>query len=186
MEEHCDLLTKDLKLLEIAPWPSLSRRFQKMPNIRFTGLDIKRTGPHVTVVGNATRIPINSNTFDAALCIHVLEHIEDDRAAIDELYRILKPGGWAVVSVPLRLEQPTHEDPLITDPEERARVFGERGHVRFYGIDLVDRLQAAGLTVQLDLAGNVPPAARKRFGLRDDENIFRCHKPSDTIQKPAV
>jgi len=184
LKEHSNLFTNELRLLEVAPWWSLARRFQKTPNLQFVGLDLERRGPHVTAVGDVTSMPFGADAFDAALCIHVLEHVEDDQRAIAELYRALKPGGWALVSVPLRLDRPTHEDPSITDPEERARVFGERGHVRFYGTDLVDRLEAAGFAVQLDLATGIPTETRSRFGLRDDENIFHCSKPLPTGPDP--
>ncbi|MBT8240474.1 MAG: class I SAM-dependent methyltransferase, partial [Acidimicrobiia bacterium] len=118
-----------------------------------------------------------SGAFDLVLCVHVLEHIEDDRSAIGALFDVVKPGGWALVSVPLQFDRPTHEDPSITDPDERARVFGERSHVRAYGKDLGDRLTTAGFQVDLDLAADVPVDVAERFGLRNDENIFRCVKP---------
>ncbi|UCC24405.1 MAG: class I SAM-dependent methyltransferase [Gemmatimonadales bacterium] len=177
LEERTGLLSADAtRLLEVAPWWAMSRRLMGAPNVSFVGLDLQRTGPHVTVVGDATRIPLQSGSVDATLCIHTLEHIEDDRAAMGELHRVLRPGGWAVVSVPLDLDAPTFEDPSITDPEERLRSFGERGHVRAYGLDIRDRLEAAGFSVQLDRAADVPGEVRARFGLRVDENIFFCRK----------
>jgi SAM-dependent methyltransferase len=109
--------------------------------------------------------------------VHVLEHIDDDRSAIAAVFDAVKPGGSALVSVPLQLDRQTHEDPSITDPEERARVFGERSHVRAYGLDLGDRLSAAGFRVDLDLATDIPADVAEHFGLRDDEHIFRCRKP---------
>lgn len=148
------------------------------PNVSFIGLHLQRTGPHVTVVGDATRIPLQSSSVDAALCTHTLEHIENDRAAMRELHRVLRPGGWVAVGVPLDLDAPTFEDPTITDPEERLRSFGERSHVRAYGLDLPDRLEAAGFSVHLDRAADVPAEVRGRFGLRLDENIFLSRKAS--------
>lgn len=93
-----------------------------------------------------------------------------------ELYRILKPGGWAGVSTPIRLDQKTYEDPTVTSPEERERLFGETVHVRFYGYDLVDRLEEAGFKVRMDPGKDVDPRAREKYGLRTDENIFYCTK----------
>lgn len=176
LEERTNLLTDDLRLLEVAPWWALSRRFQRLPNVRFEAVDRERAGPHVTVVGDLVSLPMAAGSFDAALCIHVLEHVEDDRHAMAELYRVLRPGGWALVSVPIRLDRPTHEDPAITDPAERQAVFGERSHVRFYGADLADRLREAGFEVELDLASGIPDDVRERHGLRMDENLFCCRK----------
>jgi predicted SAM-dependent methyltransferase len=176
LEQHTKLFLESTRLLEVAPWWALSRRFGKMANIEFTGLDLERTGPQVTTVGDVTCLPMESGHFDAVICIHVLEHVEKDRQAISEMHRVLKPGGWAIISVPIRLNQPTHEDPGITDPEERARVFGERGHVRFYGKDFIERLESAGFQVTLDQAEQIPKHIRQKYGLRDDENIFHCYK----------
>ncbi|MGD2045227.1 MAG: methyltransferase domain-containing protein [Gemmatimonadota bacterium] len=168
--------SSDLRLLEVAPWWAISRRLMRAPNVRFVGLDIARQGPQVTVVGDITRAPLASDSLDAALCIHTLEHIEKDRVALRELHRVLKPGGWAIVSVPLDLNGPTYEDSTVTDPGDREREFGERGHVRLYGLDIEGRLEEAGFRVELDRADQVPDATRRRFGLRDDENLWVCRK----------
>ena len=176
LQEHTNLADARARLLEIAPWWAISRRLLRAPNISFVGLDLMRRGPHVTVVGDATRIPIGNESLEAALCIHTLEHIEDDRQAMRELFRVLKPGGWAIVSVPLELDGLTYEDPTVTDPEDRLRAFGERSHVRLYGLDLEDRLREVGFAVRLDWASEIPLETRRRFGLRDDENLFLCRK----------
>jgi predicted SAM-dependent methyltransferase len=133
--------------------------------------------PNTSIKADISGIPIRSATFDALLCIHVLEHVQDDLRAISELWRVLKPGGWAVVSVPIRLDQKTYEDPRITEPEERRRHFGEEQHVRIYGHDFLGRLEAAGFEVQLDLAEDVDPATNEKYGLLADENVFFCTKP---------
>lgn len=177
LRENTELFSQRTRLLEVAPWWSFARRFGHMPNIVYVGLDLQRAGPQVTVLGDAISLPIQGDCLDAAICIHVLEHIEDDRRAIAELLRVLKPGGWAIISVPLRLDRPTHEDPSIREPAERERVFGEPGHVRFYGADMIDRIREGGFDVTLDLAEQIPPNTSRRFGLRDDENIFHCRKP---------
>lgn len=161
-------------LLEVAPWWSLSRRLRRMRTLRHVGLDLEPAHAGVSVVGNLVALPFRSGSFDALLCTHVLEHVGDDRRAIDELRRVLKPDGWAIVSVPIRLDRPTHEDATVTDPEERRRLFGERGHVRFYGTDFRARLQSVGFLVDEDAPGNIPPSVRRRHGLRDDEHLFHC------------
>jgi predicted SAM-dependent methyltransferase len=124
-----------------------------------------------------SKTPIGSDTIDAVICIHVLEHIPADRIAIQEIFRVLKPGGWALISVPIRLDQTTFEDPSITSPEDRRQAFGETGHFRYYGFDLLDRLEGTGFQVQLNLSEDVDQNTRDKYGLLNDENIFFCTKP---------
>jgi SAM-dependent methyltransferase len=77
--------------------------------------------------------------FDLICCGHVLEHVDDDRAAIREIYRMLKPGGRALIMVPI-IEEVTYEDSNVTSPAERKAKFGQSDHVRAYGRDFVDRV----------------------------------------------
>lgn len=94
-----------------------------------------------------TAIPQPDASFDVIYCSHVLEHVYEDRKAMSEFYRVLKPGGWAVLNVPIT-DEVTFEDPSVTDPAERLRVFGQKDHVRRYGPDYVDRLREAGFQVE--------------------------------------
>lgn len=175
-----DLASARIRLLEVAPWWSFARRFQTMPNIEYAGIDLEDRGPYVTEIGDVSHMPFESRTFDAVICVHVLEHVDDDRVAIEEMERVLRPGGWALVTVPINLDGPTIEDPAVTDPVERKRLFGEPSHVRLYGLDVRDRLERGGFKVDIDFASEIPEATRMRHGLRDDENIFMCAKAADT------
>ena len=177
LERHTDLFSRRVEFLEVAPWWALARRLRRLPDVRYVGMDIKPSLAQVTLLGDVARIPLKSGAMDAAICIHVLEHVPDDRSAMAELFRVLKPGGWILVSVPLRLDHTTVEDPSITDPEERLRRFGERGHVRFYGADIRDRLTETGFEIELDLGSDIPRDDREQYALRDDEHIFHCRKP---------
>ena len=176
LEAHTEVLSAQIQLLEVAPWWAFARRFQTMSSVDYIGLDLQRTGTQVTTIGDVIALPIQAEMIDVVLCIHVLEHVDDDRQAIAELYRALRPGGVAIVSVPLRLDQPTHEDPSVQDPDERTRLFGEPGHVRYYGKDFIERLRQPGFKVHMDPAHELPAEMRRRFGLRTDENIFHCVK----------
>jgi SAM-dependent methyltransferase len=147
-----------------------------MRNLRFVGGDLFDR-PHIRLRMDLLATPLRPNVFDAVICVHVLEEILDDRKAMQELFRVIKPGGWALISVPTQMDQETYEDPTITAPRERRRAFGEDAHVRIYGYDLVGRLEACGFDVQVDLASDIDPASKQKYGLRDDENIFFCRKP---------
>jgi SAM-dependent methyltransferase len=175
LQTETNLFINHLRLLHVSPNYCLSRRFITLPNIEYVGVDFYNHR-NICIKMNLPATPILSDTVDAILCIHVLEHIQEDRKAIHELYRVLKPGGWAGISAPIRLDQPTYEDPSITSPEERQRAFGETVHVRYYGFDLMDRLEEAGFQVKFFPGKDVDQLSRKKYGLRDDENIFYCTK----------
>jgi SAM-dependent methyltransferase len=109
---------------------------------------------------------ITDGTFDIAIACDVLEHVPDDLAAMRELYRILRGGGTAVLSIP-QMDPPsvTDSDPLITDPSERERRFGQKDHVRMYGDDFTDRLCEAGFTVTTVTEKDFEPDDVLRLGL---------------------
>lgn len=92
------------------------------------------------------RLPFADDSFDLVVASHVLEHVHDDLLAIKEVSRVLQPGGVALIQVPVSQHPHTEDDP-IDDPEERRRRYGQRGHVRLYGQDVITRLAIFGLTV---------------------------------------
>ena len=163
LENNTNLFSDPLRLLHVSPKFSLSRKFRKFKNINYVSVDITQR-PNVNTKIDITAIATPSNTFDAIICIHVLEHILEDRQAIRELFRVLKPGGWALITVPIRLDQKTFEDPTIIDPQERKIAFGEFEHVRFYGHDLVERLGESGFHVQLYYGKIIGMDVREKYG----------------------
>lgn len=129
------------RMLHVAPEPCLSKRFKKMFNYVSIDLD----GSKAMRRGNITDLrEYDADTFDAIVCNHVLEHVPEDRKAMSELYRVLKPGGWASLQVPLRHDRVTDEDPTVTDPAERQKRWGQDDHVRLYGWDYTSRLSETG------------------------------------------
>ena len=100
-----------------------------------------------------TDIPHPDDSFDVIYCSHVFEHIPDDRRAMSELFRVLRPSGWAVLLVPITTEE-TIEDASATDSETRLRLFGQEDHVRRYGPDFADRLRESGFRVEKFSAGD--------------------------------
>lgn len=176
LASRTSLFTEPHRVVDVAPKYSFSRRLSRMPNLDYVAVDIANR-PNISLRMDLTAAPLADSSADAVICVHVLEHIENDRRAISEIFRILRPSGWALISVPLRLDQPTYEDPAIVSPAAREAAFGETTHVRMYGYDLLDRLTAAGFEVSLDLADDVDESTKARYGLLDDENIFLCRKP---------
>lgn len=148
MQKRTDLFDgRPKKMLHVAPEKALGKLFQEVPTIDYLSGDLN---PEVAMVKmDITDIQLPNNTFDVIYCSHVLEHVPDDRKAMRELYRVLKPGGWAILHVPI-LREVTYEDPSVTTPEERLRVFGQSDHVRMYGLDYADRLREAGFDVSVE------------------------------------
>lgn len=176
LQEKTNLFRDHLALLQIQPNYCISRRLSSLPNLDYVAVaDIYLR--NISLKTDLAAIPIRSDEFDAILCNHILEHIPQDRRAMEELYRVLKPGGWAVISVPIRFDQETYEDAAITEPEARKRAFGEPEHVRIYGCDFEERLEKCGFRVQLNLGKDISHSIREKYGLRDDENLFYCEKP---------
>lgn len=133
-------------ILHFAPEPGIRDRLRALPQVFYVTADIA-PGRADTAM-DMTRLAFRDGSFDRLLCSHVLEHVADDAAALRELRRVLRPGGLAVLQVPLR-EGDTDEDLSVTDPAERLRRFGQEDHVRFYGrADFQKRLEAAGFTVR--------------------------------------
>jgi SAM-dependent methyltransferase len=125
---------------------------------------------------DVTSIQYPDDCFDVIYCSHVLEHVPDDRAAIRELYRVLKPGGWAILQVPISADA-TFEDPTVTDPDARERLFGQDDHVRRYGPDYADRLAAAGFLVSVDgFVRELDDREITHFGLERSEDVYFCRK----------
>jgi SAM-dependent methyltransferase len=168
-----DLLTASLRLLHVAPSdPMYARRVGRLPNVDYVSADLEdpAAGEHWDV----TAIPHPDASFDAILCSHVLEHVRDDRRALSELHRVLRPGGWAVIQSPVDRRRATTYEEDVTDAEA---VFGQADHVRFYGRDYDDRLRAAGFAVTVEpYVDRFSAAERARFGLEPVEPVHLCVK----------
>nr|BFD66484.1 class I SAM-dependent methyltransferase [Bdellovibrio sp. HAGR004] len=97
------------------------------------------------------KLPFGENSYDFFICSHVLEHVDDDAAAIQELYRITKVGGGGILMAPIITDLPrTIEDPTVKDEEERWRRFGQNDHVRLYNrFGYLERIRAQGFRVEL-------------------------------------
>ena len=169
LQNETDFFTKNYKVLHIAPEQEFLRKFKKMKNLDYTSADL--FSPIVDVKADILDLPFEDESFDVIFCNHVLEHIEDDRKAMSELYRVMKKGGWGILQVPMKnsLEK-TYEDFTITDPKERQKNFGQYDHVRWYGMDYFDRLKSVGFNAEANFySQKFSDADIKKFGLNRNE-----------------
>ncbi len=176
LKEHTDFFSGAHKVLHFAPEQAFYKRFRKLKNLEYTTTDLN--SPLADVKADICNLPFGDNSFDFILCNHVLEHIPDDTRAMQELYRILRPGGTAILQVPQELDrEKTYEDDSITDPRERARIFGQYDHVRVYGRDFFAKLRSIGFKVEeADLTANMSRELVDRYRLAKGELIPVCRK----------
>jgi SAM-dependent methyltransferase len=146
--QKTNLFKDKLRVLHFAPEHQLQEKFKNAPNLDYISADLDM--PTAMIQMDITNITFPDNAFDVIICNHVLEHVPDDHLAMSELYRVLKPGGWAILQTPMSNKAETEEDLTITDPKERERRFGQDDHVRTYGMDKKDRLESVGFKVDLD------------------------------------
>lgn len=169
-----DLFNKPSKLLHVAPEPRLTEILKSQPNLDYLTADFYVDT--VMVKMDITDIHYPDNSFDVIICNHVLEHIIDDRKAMSELYRTLKPEGWAILQVPIsHVLKSTYEDSSIVTKQEREIAFGQDDHVRIYADDYVDRLAQVGFKVKIFRWVDEPEAfggETNLFGLNKEEAIY--------------
>jgi SAM-dependent methyltransferase len=148
--------------VDFAPAPALSKLIRSRVT-KYRSADLIAEGVDDKV--DLTALPYAENSLEAFLCSHVLEHIEDDRKAMSELYRVLKPGGWGIAMVPIQLDlEKTLEGLDLESDAERWKYYGQNDHVRMYSKqDFIARLQSVGFEV-------------KQFGQAHfGEDTFRFH-----------
>ena len=176
LERHPQLLTQADSLLHFAPEWCLEQRLRRVDGIRYVTADLDPAKGELQL--DVPRLALADRSFGAILCSHVLEHVDADRAAMRELYRVLAPGGWAIVMVPLDVGRTaTYEDASIRAPAERERAFGQWDHVRLYALDIVERLGEAGFAVERErFARTLGPELATRYGCIAEDEILVCRK----------
>lgn len=171
------IFSDPIELLHIAPELNLSKKLKVSKNISYISGGLNY--PLAQFEMDITDLKQSDNTYDAIICNHVLEHVPDDSKAMNELYRVLKKGGFAILQVPLSYcTNITIEDDTITSNEARLQAFGQADHVRIYGLDYFTRLNEVGfITEEIDLAKNMSAKEIETFRLPINEKIILCSKP---------
>ena len=168
--------TKKLKVLHIAPEQCFLDIFRKQQNLNYITSDLE--SPIADVKADICDLPFKENEFDIVFCNHVLEHISNDKKAMQELYRVLKPGGFGIFQIPQDLSKAiTFEDDTITDRKERAKLFGQYDHVRVYGRDYFDKLRSIGFKVdEVDYTKKITLEKIEKYCLMKNEILPVCYK----------
>lgn len=178
LQNNTDFFTSETKkkVLHFAPEQAFYKLFRNQKNIDYTTTDL--FSPLADVKADICNLPFEDNSYDIIFCNHVLEHIPDDTKAMQELYRVLKPGGMGIFQIPQDLSRATtFSDDSITDKKERAKIFGQYDHVRIYGLDYFDKLRAIGFRVdEVDYTKNITPELVQKYCLAKGEIIPVCFK----------
>lgn len=171
-----DETSSALKVLHFAPEQEFYKRFKKQNNIEYTTTDL--LSPLADVKADICNLPFEDNAYDIIFCNHVLEHIPDDTKAMQELFRVLKPGGMGIFQIPQDLSRAnTFTDDTIVDQKERAKIFGQYDHVRVYGRDYFDKLRSIGFKViEEDYTHKIAPELAEKYCLAKGEIIPVCFK----------
>ena len=177
LSECSDLFESRPRLLHIAPEVSLMRHFKRLYRGTENYITADLESPLADMHFDVQHIPLEDCSVDVVICNHLLEHVEDDRRAMRELYRILRPGGWGIALVPEDRSLPTtFEDDSITDPKERTRIFGQYDHRRIYGRDYDMRLAEAGFRVErIGYREQLTEAQQRLYAIGSDDLVI-IHK----------
>ncbi len=176
LKNETDFFTENLKVLHFAPEQAFYKKFRKMKNLDYTTTDLN--SPIADVKADLCALPFKDNEFNFIICNHVLEHIPDDTKAMEEIYRVLAPGGTAILQVPYKASlDTTFEDDTITDPKERALIFGQYDHVRVYGMDYFEKLRTIGFKVEaVDYTKQFSKSEIEKYRLSIGELLPVCRK----------
>jgi SAM-dependent methyltransferase len=177
-KQRPELLREAGSLLHFAPEPGIRERLSKTAGLDYTTCDLDPELGELEI--DITEIALPDESFGAIICSHVLEHIPDDRRAMSELFRVLRPGGWLLVLVPIdHSRKATYEDAAVTTPEGRKEHFWQEDHVRVYALDIADRLRGVGFEVEhLRPTEQMSEAEIERYRLGLGNDLFLCRRPT--------
>ncbi len=160
----------------MAPEQCFLDRFRKLKNLEYHTADL--VSPIADYKCDVQDLPFEDNTYDIVICNHVLEHVTDDRKAMQEILRVLKPGGFAIMQIPADFNRKkTYEDNSITDKKKRTEIFGQYDHLRVYGTDYMEILKSAGFTIsEPNFTDLLSQEEKDRYSLNMKEFMFSAKK----------
>ena len=171
LDRETNFLSSNLKVLHVAPEQVFYKKFKKLKNWEYFTFDLN--SPIADIKGDLISTNFKDEYFDLIICNHVLEHIEDDKSALDEMYRILKYNGVSILQVPINVKREiTFEDLSIKSKIQREKYFGQYDHVREYGLDFKDRVEQAGFKVEMiNYSEKISEDLVIKYGLMKDDLI---------------
>lgn len=180
LQRNTQLFSEGGRMLHIAPEQCFYGRFKKITKLDYVTGDLE--SPLAEFHFDLHQVPFDDNSFDFILCNHVMEHVKDDLECMKQLYRVLKPGGWAIMQVPIDHDrEETLEDPSIKTPEDREKYYWQKDHLRLYGLDYPLRLEKAGFKVKQDsFVLDFTKEQLDKYRLQKEEVIYFAQKENPT------
>ena len=166
------------KVLHFAPERHLSPKIKSAQPNEYIQCDLFPQSPDVLKV-DMLQMPFDDDYFDLLIANHVLEHVGDDLKGVSEIFRVLKPGGYAILQTPFSPDlHKTWEDAGINSNEARLQAYGQEDHVRLFGRDIFMRFESSGLTSCVSEHCDLLPSIDCFcFGLNEREPFFLFQKP---------
>lgn len=160
-------------VLHFAPEARLRTFIEAAHPARYCLADLFPNGPDIERI-DLLNIPYDASTFDMVIANHVLEHVSDDRRALCEIRRVLKPGGYAILQTPYSaLLESTLCDPGVRSDSARLQVYGQEDHVRLFGRDIFARIASVGFVSKVAQHGQaLPTIDAGRYGVNPREPLF--------------
>ena len=172
--EFIEPKAKDVKILHFSPSRSIKTRLASLKNVTYVTTDYAGEFEAMKRL-NIEAIDEPDNQYDIVICYHILEHIENDLKAMQELFRITNSDGVCIIQTPFKTGE-IYEDSSLRTEEERLLHFGQEDHVRIYSIEgLMDRLSATGFHTTKN---TYKASLNNRAGFSTDETIIVAKKPS--------
>ena len=171
--DETDFGQREIDVLDIAPIWAFQEFCRRFANVTYLSIDI--SSPMAMKHMDIRDLDLPDDFFDVLVCYHVIEHIDDDMKALSELHRVMKPGAFAVIQVPVNVPRTVEREELTTWQAKRLLVYD--CHLRAYGPDFKDMLEAAGFEVDVStFVKKFTSEEIKRYGLDRTEDLFICHK----------
>lgn len=179
LTSNTDLLHRPVRVLHVAPESCLEGPLRRIPTVDYLSADYDSALAMEQM--DITAIRHEDDSFDGIICNHVLQHVDDDRAAMSELYRVTRNGGWALLQSSVDMSRElTVEDP-VTPPLPGDADRYEEVFMRSYGRDYASRLEQAGFEVTVsDFVTKLAESDCRELGLDTAETIFFCRKLRQT------
>lgn len=175
LKNYTDVFEKECTVIHFAPEKQIQVKLENSDNCDYYAGDICRAkGLHKIDV---TNMPYADKMADYIIINHVMEHVEDEKKAVSELMRVLKDDGKIIMSFPISMIQKTFEDVAIVSEEDRDKYYGQKDHVRLYGIDYKERFECYGLEIEtFSPRDYLLPDSIEQYGLISGDILLKCSK----------